>query len=481
MENERMQITDELIACYLDGELTGEERKAVEAYLAENEEEMDLLFEARAEIAFQDDVATQSVFARSLIEYDEYALAAASDKMDCAIKAQQMVLRNYGIEASTEELTELAKRHGWFVEGKGSAFDFVGELLNHYGVETVQMRNAGVYHIMHELSQGHKIIVGVDAETDKSLAQHVMLVAGIDTTDPENLKVVVRDPSHPEQDTTYSANEFMERWKYTGCFMVATKQAAPLSSNPEMEHFDYALGYVRRFADVAYEEIIKRLAEDGYIGGLSAGLDTANSGTRKKLRFYTIGVLALLLAGVLGFILWRTSTPLQMKINVVEDKECRIPALPFTEGTLKCEYADNALQTFSVKADNVTVFLNEIPYKYRNADVHVVFEAEGYRPIDTIVKVQKALSLSMKRNSDLGVVCGRVVDFETEQAIDGATVVLQDMTTQTDAFGRFKIEIPFAKQDKTQRVTITKEGYQIWEGLYRPSATDPWHVVLMKN
>ena len=488
MKNEPMQITDELIACYLEGKVTDEERKAVEAYLSENEEEMDILFAARAEMAYQDDIAHQSVFARSMFEYDEYALAAASDKMDCAIKAQQMVLRNYGIEVSTEELTELAKKQGWFEEGKGSAFDFVGELLNHYGVESVQMRNAGVYHIMHELSQGHKIIVGVDAETDTSLAQHVMLVAGIDTTNPDHLKVVVRDPSHPEQDTTYTANEFMERWKHTGCFMVSTKQAAPLSANPEMLNFDYQLGYVRKFADVAYEEIIKRLAEDGYIGDPALrpferpqGPQAQGPETAKKIRFYILCIVALLLLGGIGYYVWRVSTPLQMKINVTEDKSYSIPSLPFTEGTLQCEYADNAVQTLKVGADNMTAFLNEIPYKYRNTDVHVVFEADGYLPIDTVVKVQKSLNLSLKRNNDLGVVFGRVVDFVTEQPVEGATVTLQDMTVLTDAFGQFKIEIPFAKQDKTQRVQVMKEGYKVWEGLYRPSATDPWHVVLMKE
>lgn len=483
MKNEKMQVTDELIACYLEGKVTEEERAAVEAYLSENDEEMDILFEARTEMAYQEDIAQQSVFARSMIEYDEYALAAASEKMDCAIKAQQMVLRNYGIEVSTEELTALAKKQGWFEEGKGSAFDFVGELLNHYGVESVQMRNAGVYHIMHELSQGHKIIVGVDADAnaDDGQAQHVMLVAGIDTTDPDHLKVVVRDPSHPEQDNTYSANEFMERWKHTGCFMVSTKQAAPLSANPEMQNFDYELGYVRKFADVAYEEIIKRLAEDGYISDPSALRQAQGSGTDKKLRFYVIGVLALLLLGGVGYYLWRVSTPLQMKINVTENKDYSIPALPFTQGTLQCEYADNAVQTLKVGADNATVFLNEIPYKYRNSDVHIVFEADGYQAIDTLVKVQKSFNLNLKRNNDLGVVFGRVVDFETNQPIEGATVTLQDMTVQTDAFGQFRIEIPFAKQDKTQRVLVAKEGYQLWEGLYRPSATDPWHVVLSKQ
>jgi hypothetical protein len=387
-----------------------------------------------------------------------------------------MVLRNYGIEASTEELTELAKKQGWFEEGKGSAFDFVGELLNHYGVEAVQMRNAGVYHIMHELSQGHKIIVGVDAEDDQTEAQHVMLVAGIDTTDPNNLKVVVKDPVDPKYDETYTANEFMERWKHTGCFMVATKQAAPLAVNPEMQNFDYQLGYVRKFADVAYEEIIKRLAEDGYLNDPSTGF-----GTAKKLKFYLFGLLALLLIGVAAYYIWRVSTPLQMRINITENKDYSIPALPFEQGTLHCEYADNAVQEFKVDADNASVFLNDISYKYRNSKVHVIFEAEGYQPIDTMVCVQKALNLSVQRNGDLGVVFGRVMDFETGQPVADATVSLQDLTVATDALGQFRIEIPFERQDKTQRVTVAKDGYQLWEEIYRPSSTEPWMVFLTKN
>lgn len=475
MKNEPIQITDELIACYLEGKVTEEERKAVEAYLEAHEEEMELLFAARAEMAYQEDIARQSVFARSMIEYDDYAMAAASERMDCAIKAQQMVLRNYGIEVGEEELVALAKKNGWFEEGRGSAFDFVGELLNHYGVASVQMRNAGVYHIMHELSQGHKIIVGVDAdaEADSGQAQHVMLVAGIDTTDPNQLKVVVRDPSHPEHDTTYTANAFMERWQQTGCFMVSTKQPAPLSANPEMANFDYQLGYVRKFADVAYEEIVKRLASEGII-------PDEKHRNRQKARFYLFGVLALLLLGAAGYAYWRMTTPLQMRINVVEDPDYAIPSLPFEQGLLKCEYADKALQSLPVAGEHPTVSLDEIAYRYHKTPVHVVFEADGYCNIDTVVPVQPMLTLKLRRNNDLGVVFGRVVDYETEQPVVGATVTLKDMSVTTDALGQFRMEIPFEKQEKTQRVMVTKDGFQVWDGLYSPSPTEPWYIVLTK-
>ena len=474
MKYNGIEITDELLACYVENTVSDEERAAVEAYLSENAEALDELFLIKGETAFQESQSHASVFGQSMVGHNAYAIAASSNEMDCAIKAQQMVLRNYGVEVSLEELTELAKQRGWFEEGAGTAFDYVGELLNTYGVESVQMRNAGVYHIMHELSQGHKIIVGVDSPDDRP-EQHVILVAGIDTTDPNNLQVIVSDPAHPGQEQRYSANEFMQHWKQTGCFMVATKQAAPLSSNPEMQHFDYELGYVRKFADVAYEEIVKRLADEGYIANPSA-----KGGGRHKTGFYLVGIIVLLFLGALGYYLWRVSTPLQMKVNVIDDATCFIPALPFENGTLTCEYAGNAQQTIQVSADNRTVFLNEIPYHSRKERVHLHFEADGYESIDTLVPVQKALNLTIKRNNDLGVVFGRVVDYKTEQPIENATVSLQDITSQTDAFGQFRLEIPFAKQAKTQRLQVTKEGYQVWEGLYRPSPTEPWYVPMVQ-
>ena len=64
MNNDRIEITDELIACYLDGNLTEEQRSAVETYLSENEDAMDDLMLARAELEYQKVAASPSVFAK---------------------------------------------------------------------------------------------------------------------------------------------------------------------------------------------------------------------------------------------------------------------------------------------------------------------------------------------------------------------------------------------------------------------------------
>jgi len=200
-----------------------------------------------------------------------------------------------------------------------------------------------------------------------------------------------------------------------------------------------------------------------------------------KRRFYAISVSVLLLIACIAFLFWRMLTPLQMKVNVVEDMGFAIPALPFEKGTLQCEYAGNALQTINLSDQVKTVFLNDIPYHKKGSQVHLVFEAQGYQTIDTVVKAQKSVELRIKRNNELGVVFGRVTDFETGQPVEDAMVQLLDYQTRTDALGRFRIEIPFEKQDKNQRVMVSKQGYQTWDELYRPSATEPWMITLMKN
>ena len=202
---------------------------------------------------------------------------------------------------------------------------------------------------------------------------------------------------------------------------------------------------------------------------------------RVKRRFYFWGILALLLVGFIAFLVWRSLTPLQMKVNITEDRAYTVPSLPFKDGTLECEYAGNALQRITVSSDNPTVFLNDIPYRMKGSSVHLIFEAEGYQTIDTVVEAQRSVELCVRRDNDLGVLFGRVLDFETGQPIEGATVSLLDYAVTTDALGQFRIEIPYDKQDKAQRVLVGKEGYQVWDELYRPSATEPWLISLEKE
>ena len=125
----------------------------------------------------------------------------------CAIKSQQLVLEKYGVFVSQEELIEVATKNGWYTKGGGTQMEDVGNLLDYYGVPSTSVVDANVNNIVVELAQGHQVIVGVDAnELHKNkfveslkdyfseTPNHALIVAGIDTSDPNQTYVVLKDP-----------------------------------------------------------------------------------------------------------------------------------------------------------------------------------------------------------------------------------------------------------------------------------------------
>jgi hypothetical protein len=189
----------------------------------------------------------------------------------CAIKAQQIILNEFNIPCTEDQLVKYSAEHGWY-KGNGTAMSDVGKLLVDGGVPCTQQVNADAFDLVNELSQGHKIIVGVDANelwNNNSIRgkfsnwyndffhgntpNHAVIVAGIDTTDPNNIQVLVTDPGTGEYHRAYPMDQFMDAWSDSNCFMVSTDVAAP-QTLPLMANFDYAVGHIDSVAGVDYAE-----------------------------------------------------------------------------------------------------------------------------------------------------------------------------------------------------------------------------------
>lgn len=156
----------------------------------------------------------------------------------CAIQSQHLVLKEFGIELTQDQLIEVAKENGWYVSGYGTPMECVGKLLEHYGVDVEATEGNNIFNLANELAQGHKVIVGVDSgelvfpENEVwedfffgERADHALVVVGIDTTDPDNVKVIVTDPGTGNKQWAYSEEQFMDAWKDSNCFMVSTEQS----------------------------------------------------------------------------------------------------------------------------------------------------------------------------------------------------------------------------------------------------------------
>ena len=177
----------------------------------------------------------------------------------CTIRCQEFILEQFtGVPFDETALVQEARDAGWYEPGRGTAPQDVGNLLEVHGIPVNRYEAATIFDLAHELAQGHKVIVGVDAgelwqqhavlesiadQLGISGADHAVVVSGVDTTDPDDVQVIVSDPGTGEAAATYPLAQFVDAWRDSGCFMVATQDPAP-PSVPDMVHFDYGLGHL---------------------------------------------------------------------------------------------------------------------------------------------------------------------------------------------------------------------------------------------
>lgn len=188
----------------------------------------------------------------------------------CAIRCQETIIREFtGIDPGEEALVREAGERGWYAPGDGTALADVGNLLELHGIPVHRYAEANVLHLASELGQGHKVIIGVDADdlwrdhplleelqriTGLDAANHAVLAIGLDTTDPDDVRVILSDPGTGEASASYPMVQFLDAWRDSDFFMVATDQTAP-AWLPEMANFDYGLGHIAFLGGIDFDTV----------------------------------------------------------------------------------------------------------------------------------------------------------------------------------------------------------------------------------
>lgn len=194
---------------------------------------------------------------------------------------------------------------------------------------------------------------------------------------------------------------------------------------------------------------------------------------KKIVKYGFFFVLLPLLLLFLGTYAVRYFTPFNMTVRVDETRG--IPSMPYENGTLTITYADKS-ETVGVGRETI---VKEIPPKYKGREARLVFAADGFVTVDTLVRLRKAIDLPARRDNSLGVVFGTVKD-EDNRPVAGAEISLLDLRATSDALGKFRIEIPLDKQAAEQRVSAYKEGYELWDWTGPPSNTVEWSIILRR-
>lgn len=189
----------------------------------------------------------------------------------CAIKSQQLILADFGIHFTEDQLRNEAMAFGWY--NGGTSPEDVGKLLELHGIPVSQYENANIFNLVNELAQGHKVIVGVDSGElwgddifdkifEDNAADHALIVSGVDTSDPNNVKVIVTDPGTGNLLKEYSMEEFVDAWEDSNCFMMTTNNPVPEIFDPfnSLPGFDMPMANLPMIGAMPYDIFYNDLA-----------------------------------------------------------------------------------------------------------------------------------------------------------------------------------------------------------------------------
>jgi len=157
----------------------------------------------------------------------------------CAVVAQLGIIEAFtGEPVSEAQLVYDATANGWLSDNGMSPLD-VGNLLDLYNIPCHVEMGATIQDLMAELTQGHKVIVGVDSgelwhqdfpleDFFQQAADHAIWVTGVDTSDSDNPMVIINDSGDPNgAGKAYPMADFVDAWEDSGFRYVGTDNAPP--------------------------------------------------------------------------------------------------------------------------------------------------------------------------------------------------------------------------------------------------------------
>ena len=215
--NDKNQISDELLAAFLDGNTNAEDTMRVL-----NAAEQDMELQEIIRIASEVDEDMAITIKPTIIPMTAMA-AKKKETYLCDIECEEFVLHQFGIEVTHKSLLDTAYKNCW-LKDKGMPLYNIGRLLEKNNLPVSRRYNSTIEEVVHLLSAGNQLIAVVDdtllGNAQSSANQHPNHAVAISSISVETDEIILFNPNTDEELTKYSISSFMEAWRQSNNYLV---------------------------------------------------------------------------------------------------------------------------------------------------------------------------------------------------------------------------------------------------------------------
>ena len=215
--NDKYQISDELLAAFLDGNTNAEDTMRVL-----NAAEQDMELQEIIRIASEVDEDMAITIKPTIIPMTAMA-AKKKETYLCDIEGEEFVLHQFGIEVTHKSLLDTAYKNCW-LKDKGMPLYNIGRLLEKNNLPVSRRYNSTIEEVVRLLSAGNQLIAVVDdtilCNTLSCDGQHPNHAVAISSISVETDEIILFNPNTDEELTKYSLKLFLEAWRQSNNYLV---------------------------------------------------------------------------------------------------------------------------------------------------------------------------------------------------------------------------------------------------------------------
>lgn len=130
--------------------------------------------------------------------------------------------------------------------------------------------------------------------------------------------------------------------------------------------------------------------------------------------------------------------------------------------------------------ENGDAHFDGIPSEFFNREVLAMIDAEGFEPAKPDAKLLlngESVYLEVKRDGSLAKIAGTVKNTDGD-LLQGVTIRIGKLKTQTDADGWFELVIPPEARKERQKLTARLDGHETWEGDVYPGTGQEAAIIM---